>query len=163
MTRIRLIAAGCAVVGVAACATTTDPVEEVVEPAVVETVAIDPAEAFEQEVGSRVYFDFDSATLSSDARSTLGAQAAWLSRADNAEIRILIAGNADERGTTEYNQGLGEKRAQAAVDYLLGAGIDAGRIEMISYGENAPVDSASNESAWAKNRNAQSVLILAGS
>lgn len=163
MTRIKLIAASCAVAGVAACATTTEPVEGVSDDAVVETVAVNPADAFEQEVGSRVYFDFDSAALSSDARSTLGAQAAWLSRADNADIRILVAGNADERGTVDYNQALGEKRAQAAVDYLVAAGIDADRIEMISYGENAPVDPGSNESAWAKNRNAQSVLILAGS
>ena len=76
---------------------------------------------------------------------------------------VLIAGNADERGTREYNLGLGDRRANSVKSYLVALGIQARRIRTISYGKERPVDPGSNESAWARNRNAAATLPNAGS
>lgn len=103
-----------------------------------------------------VFFDFDSYSLRDDARATLDAGARLLR--DNVSATITIEGHCDERGTAEYNQALGEKRAQAARDYLVGAGIAASRITVISYGKERPFDSGHDESAWASNRRAHFVL-----
>jgi peptidoglycan-associated lipoprotein len=102
------------------------------------------------------FFDFDSYKLRDDARQALD-QDAKLMR-DNSSVQVTIEGHCDERGTVEYNQALGEKRAQAARDYLTGAGIDASRIQMVSYGKERPFDPGHDESAWAKNRRAHFVL-----
>jgi len=102
------------------------------------------------------FFDFDSYTLRDDARAALDADAKLL-RA-NAAVKITIEGHADERGTDEYNQALGEKRAQAARDYLAAAGIDASRMEVVSYGKERPFDTGHDESAWAQNRRAHVVV-----
>src|SRR6267378_1631408 len=99
-----------------------------------------------------VFFDFDSATLNDQARSTLDQDAKTLR--DHSAPKLVIEGHCDERGTAEYNQALGERRAQAARDYLIAAGVAAGRIEVISYGKERPFDSGHDESAWAKNRRA---------
>jgi peptidoglycan-associated lipoprotein len=99
-----------------------------------------------------VLFDFDSAALSGQARATLDQNAKLLR--DHADTHIVIDGNCDERGTAEYNQALGEKRAQAARDYLVSAGIATSRIDVISYGKEHPVDPGHDEAAWAKNRRA---------
>jgi len=104
----------------------------------------------------KVYFEFDSYTLSPEAERTLDAKAAYLR--ENPRARVLIEGHADERGTDEYNLALGERRAMAAKSYLCAAGIDSGRINTISYGEERPVDPAQNEEAWAKNRRDEFVL-----
>jgi peptidoglycan-associated lipoprotein len=98
----------------------------------------------------RIYFDYDKYNLDDEAIATLADNAAVLM--DNPSIKIRIEGNCDERGTEEYNLALGEKRALAARDYLVNFGIAADRISVISYGEERPVDPASNEKAWAKNR-----------
>jgi peptidoglycan-associated lipoprotein len=98
------------------------------------------------------YFDFDSYSLRDDARSALDNNARML-RA-NSGARITIEGHCDERGTVEYNQALGEKRAQAARDYLIAAGIDASRIRVISYGKERPFDNGHDESSWQQNRRA---------
>ena len=84
--------------------------------------------------------------------TTLDKQAAWLAqwKANN----VQIAGNADERGTSEYNIALGQKRANASRDYLVAKGVAAARISTISYGKDRPVALGSNEEAWAQNRNA---------
>lgn len=100
-------------------------------------------------------FDFDSYTLREDARAALDKDAGVL-RA-HATVNVTIEGHCDERGTAEYNQALGEKRAQAARDYLVAAGIDAGRLQTVSYGKERPVDPGHDEAAWAKNRRAQLV------
>jgi peptidoglycan-associated lipoprotein len=97
-----------------------------------------------------VYFDYDEATLSDDARSTLDQKVAIL-RA-NPDVRVRVAGNADERGSVEYNLALGMRRAEAAKQYIVGFGIDEGRIGTISYGEERPADPGHDEDAWAKNR-----------
>jgi peptidoglycan-associated lipoprotein len=103
-------------------------------------------------VGDRVFFDFDKFNLSSDARSTLEKQAAWLKK--HSGLTITIEGHADERGTREYNLALGERRANSTKDYLIALGISPGRLKTLSYGKERPVALGSNEEAWAQNRRA---------
>lgn len=117
--------------------------------------AMTPADKLAR-VGNTVYFDFDSAALSYDAQVTLSRQHAFLQV--NPEAVVVIEGHADERGTREYNLALGDRRASAARDYLLAKGIDAARIRTVSYGKERPAMSGSNETSWAKNRRAATVL-----
>lgn len=105
-----------------------------------------------QTVGDRIFFATDQGTLSDDARATLDRQAGWLQRYPT--VNVMIAGNCDERGTEEYNLGLGQRRANADREYLVAHGINAARIQLISYGKDRPTDPASTPEAWAKNRNA---------
>ncbi len=95
------------------------------------------------------YFEFDSAVLDSQARSALLAHA---ERFRNNSGSIRLTGHADERGSREYNMALGERRANAARDFLVLQGIARNRIETVSYGEERPAVRGSNESAWAQNR-----------
>jgi peptidoglycan-associated lipoprotein len=103
-------------------------------------------------VADRVLFATDSSVLAPDARATLERQAAWLQQ--NPRIAVQISGNADERGTEEYNLALGERRASAARDYLVSKGVQGSRISTISYGKDRPVALGSTPDAWALNRNA---------
>jgi len=102
------------------------------------------------------YFDYDSHNLRDDARAALDKNAGVLR--EHPEAAITIEGHCDERGTVEYNQALGERRAQAARDFLTAAGIDAGRISIISYGKERPFATGSDESAWQQNRRAHFVI-----
>ena len=104
----------------------------------------------------RVYFDFDSYSLDGEDRATLDAQADWLARYPN--VRVTIEGHADERGTREYNLALGDRRANAARDYLQNRGVAATRMQVISWGTERPAVEGSNESAWAQNRRAVTVV-----
>jgi peptidoglycan-associated lipoprotein len=104
-----------------------------------------------------VYYDFDSYNLNSQGRDALKANAQWLT--ENPTATIQVEGHCDERGTTEYNLALGERRANASRDYLQKLGVDASRMSVISYGEERPLDPSSGESAWAKNRRAQFVIL----
>lgn len=97
-----------------------------------------------------IYFDLDKDEVKPDQRPILEQKAAIMLA--NPGLRIRIAGHADERGSDEYNLVLGTRRATSAKRFLETRGIDGSRIDVISYGEERPVDSASNESAWAKNR-----------
>jgi len=97
-----------------------------------------------------VYFDFDKYNLVDSAKAALDHNAQVLK--ENANVIVRIEGHCDERGTIEYNLSLGEKRAAAAKKYLTDLGIDAGRIQTISYGKERPAVTGSNEAAWAKNR-----------
>ncbi|HEU5180886.1 MAG TPA: peptidoglycan-associated lipoprotein Pal [Candidatus Polarisedimenticolia bacterium] len=106
----------------------------------------------EQRPLGTVYFDYDKADLRSDALDQLKKNAEWM-RA-HAQYLVRVEGNADERGTTEYNLALGDQRAAAVKDYLVKAGIAAARLETISYGEEHPVDPGHSEGSWAKNRRA---------
>lgn len=108
-------------------------------------------------VGDRVFFDYDQYDVRSDATPVLDAQAQWLARYPSVAIRI--EGNADERGTREYNFALGARRASAVRDYLVSKGIAAGRIETVSYGKERPIDTSQNEEAWAKNRNGHTAIV----
>lgn len=109
--------------------------------------------------GERVFFELDSHFLSDEARLTLARQAAWLARYGN--VSVLIAGNADERGTREYNLALGSRRAAAVREFLIQQGIAPSRIRTVSYGKERPIALGSNEEAWARNRNAHTVLVNA--
>jgi peptidoglycan-associated lipoprotein len=99
------------------------------------------------------YFDFDKYNLRSDARAALEANARLLR--DNPNVKVLIEGHCDERGTVEYNLALGEKRARAAMDYIASLGVDGSRLEIISYGKERPVALGHDESSWSKNRRAE--------
>ncbi|HTO90606.1 MAG TPA: peptidoglycan-associated lipoprotein Pal [Candidatus Sulfotelmatobacter sp.] len=101
------------------------------------------------------FFDYDSDALRDDARAALDKDAKLLR--DNAGWHITVEGHCDERGTVEYNQALGERRANAARDYLVQAGIDASRFKVISYGKERPFAEGHDESAWSQNRRAQFV------
>ena len=100
--------------------------------------------------GDRVYFDLDQSDLKPEGVTVSEAQAKVLKR--NKKARILIEGNADERGTREYNVALGERRAESLKSHLVAAGVDSSRINTTSKGEECPAVAESNEGAWAKNR-----------
>lgn len=104
-----------------------------------------------------VHFDYDSADLSPPMRATLEENAAWLSRYPS--VRILVEGHCDERGTVEYNLALGEERARAVRDYLRDLGVGSGRMRIISYGKEFPLDPGRNEAAWRRNRRAHLEII----
>ena len=99
-----------------------------------------------------IHFEYDSANLTDQARSTLEKHALWLQ--NHRDAKVLVEGHCDERGTVEYNLALGEKRARAARDYLASLGVAAGRLRTTSYGKERPLDAGTNEAAWAVNRRA---------
>ncbi len=103
-------------------------------------------------INQDVHFEYDSSELSAMAKMVLKEKAAWLR--DNGSVSVSIEGHCDERGTTEYNLALGERRANAAKSYLVNLGIASNRLSTISYGEERPVDTAQTESAYRKNRRA---------
>jgi peptidoglycan-associated lipoprotein len=103
-----------------------------------------------------IYFDFDQSVLSESAKAILNKKAQWLR--EHATAKAQVEGHCDERGSTEYNLALGQKRADAALQYLVALGINPGRLSTISYGKERPVDPGQNEAAWAKNRRAHFVL-----
>jgi len=107
-------------------------------------------------VGDRVYFDTDEYSVRADAQPVLAGQAQWLAR--YSAVRVRIEGNADERGTREYNLALGARRANAVREFLIGQGVAASRIETISFGKERPLDPGTTEDAWAKNRNARTAI-----
>jgi len=108
-------------------------------------------------VGDRVYFDLDSYEVSPEAYPRLDAQAAWLQRYPQVQVRI--EGNADERGTREYNLALGARRAESIRNYLIDRGVPAGRIDTISFGKERPIAQGANEDAWARNRNGHTAIV----
>jgi peptidoglycan-associated lipoprotein len=106
--------------------------------------------------GDRVFFDTDQYDLDDRDRATLDTQAAWLQR--NAAVRVTVEGHADERGTRDYNLALGDRRANAAKNYLAARGVSPSRMTVISYGKERPEALGSDESAWAQNRRAVTVV-----
>ena len=115
----------------------------------------DTVEYLASGVPDRVFFATNESILTTRSRDTLRKQATWLRK--NSEITVVLEGHADERGTREYNLALGERRANAAKDYLMTYGVSASRISVISYGKERPVDSGSNPLAWSKNRRSVTV------
>ena len=115
----------------------------------------DTVEYLASGVADRVFFATNKTTLTTASRDTLRKQAAWMRK--NSEVTVVLEGHADERGTREYNLALGERRANAAKDYLMTYGIASNRISVISYGKERPVDSGSNPLAWSKNRRSVTV------
>lgn len=104
----------------------------------------------------RVFFDTDDYSVDAEDRMTLDAQAQWLLRYPN--VTVTIEGHADERGTREYNLGLGDRRANAAKNYLQSRGVPANRMTVVSWGKERPVALGSDSSAWAQNRRAVTVI-----
>ena len=102
-------------------------------------------------VGDRVFFSTDSSDLSAQARETLDKQAQWLNHYPQ-YTHFMIEGNADERGTREYNLALGARRAQVVRDYLVSRGVAANRMSTISYGKERPVATCDDISCWSQNR-----------
>ncbi len=108
-------------------------------------------------IGERVYFELDSYQISPEAYPRLDSQAQWLSRYP--QINVRIEGNADERGTREYNLALGARRAESVRNYLIDRGVPAGRIDTISFGKERPIAEGSSEDAWARNRNGHTAIV----
>lgn len=104
-----------------------------------------------------IHFDFDKYNVREDAKPTLKKVADYLIKND--KQNILIEGHCDERGTSEYNLGLGDRRARATKDYLVSLGVPSSRIEMISYGKERPLCNEHNEECWTKNRRSHFVIM----
>jgi peptidoglycan-associated lipoprotein len=141
---------------VSACAskkTTTTSIDSQIQGDVY--TGTDTVEYLAKGVPDRVFFATNESILTTMSRDTLRKQAAWLR--ENPSVSIVVEGHADERGTREYNLALGERRANAAKDYLMTYGISADRISVISYGKERPVDSGSNPLSWSKNRRSVTV------
>ena len=115
---------------------------------------------FQVNVGDRIFFEYDKSDINDAARGVLQKQAAWLQRFG--AVTLTIEGHCDERGTREYNLGLGARRAQAVKDYLASLGVSGARLDTISYGKERPVCVESNEACFGQNRRGVS-LIKSGS
>ncbi len=177
--------AGCTGMGVTPRAGGGAPAE-VVEAAPAPAPGGGPAEAAQREAGARspgaggaprfqgmsidnpasplshrtIYFDFDSAEVKDADREILAAHASYLSA--NPQVRVILEGHTDERGSREYNIGLGERRAKAVARLLEFMGASPSQIETVSYGEEKPADPGHNEAAWAKNRRVEIVYVMPG-
>ncbi len=156
--RFKLLTLFAAVLLVAACDTTPEETAATDTTGVVETPTVTtpggPPPGSQEDlllnVGDRIFFAFDRSDLNANSRATLEKLASWLTTYQN--VTITIEGHCDERGTREYNLALGERRADAARDYLVALGVDGGRLSTISYGKERPAVLGSNEEAWAQNR-----------
>ena len=122
--------------------------DEIVEEAVIEEVV--------EVVLQDVFFDYDKFNIRDEFRGILSANAELL--LDNPEVELLVEGHCDERGTSEYNMALGEKRAKAVLDFYVAYGVAASRLSLVSYGEEKPFDSGHDDRAWKKNRRAHMVV-----
>jgi peptidoglycan-associated lipoprotein len=163
---IAALALGTAACGKKQVETAPPPAEEVptapgeaVAPGDVELTELPAAQAdLIAKAGSdTVYFGTDKYDLDQATQTTLAAQARWLIA--NPNVRASIEGHADERGTREYNMALGERRANAARDFLVAQGVPTARLLVTSWGKERPVAPGSNEEAWAQNRRAVTVLV----
>ena len=148
---IRIVAALCFGLAIAACS--KSPTEDFSANAA--AVPGSPQD-FAQNVGDRVFFESDSSDLTPRAQETLNRQVAWLQRWDRGPF--TIEGNADERGTREYNFALGARRAEVTKEYMAARGIPASRIRTTSFGKERPVAVCNDISCWSQNRRAATVV-----
>ena len=171
--RTKLIALAGALLLVAACESTPDEASDAtgigtgtgadtgtsvapITTAPDDMAAVEPAdtrtmtEILIEDVGDRVFFDYDRATIRADGEATLRRQAEFLR--ENANLSITLAGHCDERGTREYNLALGERRANSAKNFLVSLGVSESRITITSFGKERPIVLGHNEAAWAQNR-----------
>ena len=125
--------------------------------AIREEAALSDSAAQLQAALEKIYFDFDSFVLSGQSRDSLSRDAKLLLK--NGSAKVQIEGHCDERGSDEYNLALGEKRAKAAMNYLVTLGVPSSQLSFISYGKEKPADSGHDEAAWAKNRRDEFVVI----
>ncbi len=107
-------------------------------------------------VGDRVFYALNKSSLNAGARTTLEKQAAWLKKYGS--IKVMVEGHADERGTREYNLALGERRANAAKDFLVALGVSPNRVKTISYGKERPVALGHDSSSWSQNRRGVTIV-----
>ncbi len=151
MRMIKALTAIAAMILIAACSND----QQAAAPA---TTTVTPGSVadFRQNVGDRVFFDTDQSTVREDGRATLSKQAEWLKKYTN--YQVTVEGHCDERGTREYNLALGERRANAARQYLIAQGIPAARIKTVSFGKERPDPVGSDEAAWSRNRRAVTAL-----
>jgi peptidoglycan-associated lipoprotein len=157
--RVKKVLAGIALVGLSVVGCTNDEKapeslpesSKVSEPAA--PPAVDQAQSFKAEA---VYFAFDDYTLTNEARTALNSFGDHLKAHTAAQVQV--EGHCDERGSVEYNLALGEKRAQSVKAYLASLGVDAARVQTISFGEEKPASEGHDESAWSRNRRAEFVL-----
>jgi len=157
--KLRLVTAVVAMALLAACSTKKTEVEATAPaaappPPVAAAKPTGPApdslEYFNTVVGNTVTFEFDRYDLDADDQARLRAQAQWLNQYQGRTI--TVEGHCDERGTREYNLGLGERRANSVRQYLISQGVDANRVKTISYGKERPLCVSSDEGCWARNR-----------
>ena len=170
---IKLLASALLVFFLAACSTTpkdtadssgsgststSSDVSSSAETETTESASIEPGsqEDLIVNVGDRVFFNYDSAELDTDAQELLQDQVAWLKQ--YTDVSVIIEGHCDERGTREYNLALGEKRAQSVKNYIINLGISANRVSTISYGKERPAVVGSNDGAWAQNRRSVTIV-----
>lgn len=109
--------------------------------------------------GDRVFFDFDKSNVNAAESAKLDKQVTWLTQKENMTVRVVIEGHCDARGPSEYNLGLGKRRAEAVKAYLVSKGISADRIDTVSYGKERPAVVGSDEAAYSKNRRGVTVVI----
>jgi peptidoglycan-associated lipoprotein len=144
---------------------------ETAKPVSTETIATQPIKEIQPETAregataagtdlstllDKVYFDFDSSTLTQQSRDTLSKDGSILLK-NQPDLKVQIEGHCDERGSAEYNLALGERRAKSVMNYLVTLGVKASRLSTISYGKEKPADPGHDEAAWAKNRRAEFV------
>ncbi len=170
---IKLLASALFVFFLAACSTTpkdtadssgsgststSSDVSSSAETETTESASIEPGsqEDLIVNVGDRVFFNYDSSELDTDAQELLQDQVAWLKQ--YSDVSVIIEGHCDERGTREYNLALGEKRAQSVKNYIISLGISADRVSTISYGKERPAVVGSNDGAWAQNRRSVTIV-----
>lgn len=113
---------------------------------------------FSQTIGDRVLFTIDTSTLTAEGRATLDGQSGWLST--NSDYLAVIEGHADEQGTREYNLALGARRANTVREYLISKGVSASRIRTVSYGKERPLAVCSDETCYAQNRRAVTIISI---
>jgi peptidoglycan-associated lipoprotein len=147
MSLKKLLAVGAAILSLAGCSTLGD----------YEGVAANQSQIDEltNKVGDRVFFEFDSSSLTNEAKDTLKKQAGFMK--DNVELRFTLEGHCDDRGTREYNLALGERRAHAAKQYLVSLGVEHGRLTVVSFGKEKPAVVGDSEFAWSQNRRSVTV------
>ena len=150
LKRVLMVALACLLL--TACATTKKQKTQIQGDVYTGT---DTVEYLATGVPDRVFFATNKSTLTTASRDTLRKQAAWMRK--NSSLNFTIEGHADERGTREYNLALGERRANAARDYLMTYGVSQNRLTVISYGKERPVNSGSNPLAWSQNRRSVTV------
>ena len=162
--KLRTVTAVAALAFLAACSTKKTEVQQATAPtpppppppAKPSGPAPDSLEYFNTVVGNTIQFEFDRYDLDAEDQARLRAQAQWLNQYANRTL--TVEGHCDERGTREYNLGLGERRANAVRQYLVSLGVSAGRVKTISYGKERPVCVSSDDACWSKNRRGVSAV-----
>jgi len=155
LTLMIVLAPGCKKKGDTTPVTTTPPRITETAPPVVD----EPPQTVSANL-ERVYYDFDSSSLTSSGRSSLGSNSSVMK--GHGDLKIEVQGHCDERGTTEYNMALGQRRAYSAKEYLVNQGVSPSRLTVVSYGEERPLERGGSESAWAKNRRAEFRITAGG-